>query len=269
MVSLALFLLVASPAVTAEALLPTARVTYRDVVGKVVDDSTGEALPGVSVSLLYETAVSDGKGEFRFEKIPLTHTAQVSVRVKNSLGRIIGCMVIDVPTRYYPLAGSVGEKMGVRVVDPGADERVELRLAPLSADAVDSYCKKCHLSNPCVESSTFETVVHTGIDLRGTIVEEEEISLFSADLVRKGIQPDAYEKIRFQDTHPDGVNMESILKLPGYKAKYTIPTALLLREGKYVTCDTCHTRHMPTANKQYVVLPFDDEENTLCVSCHK
>ena len=29
----------------------------------------------------------------------------------------------------------------------------------------------------------------------------------------------------------------------------------------------CHTRHVPTEQKQYVVMPFEDD-NALCYECH-
>ena len=78
---------------------------------------------GAVVSLLYEMAVSDSQGRFVFEKVPLTHGAQVSVRVRNRTDIVIGCVILDVPVRFYPLAANLEETVEVDAPD-GSGEKI-------------------------------------------------------------------------------------------------------------------------------------------------
>lgn len=251
--------------------VPVERVTYVDVTGRVVDDATGAPQPGVTVSLLYEVAVTDGEGRFRFEKIPLTHLAQVSVRVRGKFGYIVGCMTLDVPARFYPVAASAGGRFAITLVDPALAQEVELRLAAVASERVGEICEACHRRNPCVETETFQRVAKTAADLRGIIVDEDKIEEYRQSLMASGVQEDAYRKIRYQDTHPDGANLEAVVGLAddGYKGRFTMPADLPLVDDKYITCDTCHTRHRPTAYPQFARLAFDDERSTLCYQCHR
>ncbi|HSH69617.1 MAG TPA: hypothetical protein VK997_06845, partial [Deferrisomatales bacterium] len=254
----------------------------------VVDAETGQPVVGAVVSLLYEMAVADSQGRFVFEKVPLTHGAQISVRVRNRSEIIIGCVTLDVPVRFYPLAANweetvevdapdgSGEKVtqvitktDITIVDPGTEEEVELRLQTVSPAALSDYCSACHDSNPCLETTTYADVIKTGKDLRGIIVYVDELDAFKEKLQKMGLQRDTYSKIRYQDTHPDGMNMPVIaeLDLPQYVGRYVYPEGLALLDARYVTCGTCHTRHVPTEVKQYVVLPYE-EDNQLCFKCH-
>jgi len=256
-------------ALVVETEVPLERVLYRDVHGRVVDGETGTPLAGVPVSLLYEVTTTDESGRFVFEKIPLTHTAQVSLRVRSKSGLIIGCVTVDVPVRFYPVAASDGEKFDIVIADPREDEELELRLEPLPPSEVDRYCTACHDTNPCLETATYEDVVKTGKDLRGIVVAEDQVEEYKKKLVMLGLRKQTYSKIRYQDTHPDGMNMDLIpkLDLAEYKGAYQKPEGLYLLDDKYVTCDTCHTRHMPTDQKQYVVMSYE-EDSQLCLKCH-
>jgi len=252
-----------------ESPVPVERVIYRDVTGQVLDGTTGAPLPGVVVSLLYEVAVTDEAGNFRFEKVPLTHTAEVSIRVQSKSGLIIGCITVDVPVRFYPAAASVDGKFDLEIVDPSAEVPVVLRLEPLPGDKVNETCGACHDSNPCTETATYEQVIQSGKDLRGIIVREDKIDEFKKQLLQQGLRRETYVKMRYQDTHPDGMNMELIpvLALEQYKGRYRKPEMLPLLDEKFVTCDTCHTRHVPAEHKQNVIMSYE-EDNGLCFQCH-
>ena len=112
-------------------------------------------------------------------------------------------------------------------------------------------------------------MIHSGRDLRGIIVREDRVAQFKEELQKKGLRIDTYRKMRYQDTHPDGMNMEEIpkLDLEQYRGMYRKPQSLFLLDEKIVTCETCHTRHVPTEQKQYVVMPYETV-NTLCTECH-
>ncbi|MHB8764745.1 MAG: cytochrome c3 family protein [Deferrisomatales bacterium] len=256
--------------VAQERLAGPAPVEYRDVAGRVVDAATGQPLAGVPVSLLHEVALTDESGGFRFEKIPLIHSAEVSLRVQNKNGVIIGCITVDVPVRFYPVAAAAEGKVAVVIADPLSSSPVELRLAPVGPDRIDDFCGVCHEPNPCLETATYDEVVRVSKDLRGIIVREEEVEAYKKKLFEQGLQKDLYRKMRYQDTHPGGMNMEVIptLHLVQYQGKFRKPESLVLREGRFATCDTCHTRHLPTDQRHYVVLPFE-RENTLCFECHR
>ena len=268
--------------------VPLERAIYRDLRGLVVDAGTGQPVVGVVVSLLYEMVVSDSQGRFVFEKVPLTHGAQISVRVRNRSDILIGCVTLDVPVCFYPLAANWEEivevdapdgsgkkvtqvitKTAITVVDPGAEEEVELRLQTLPLAELSRYCGECHGVNPCLETTTYEDVVKTGKDLRGIVVYVDEVDAFKEKLQKQGLQRDTYRKMRYQDTHPDGMNMQVIaeLDLPQYVGRYAYPEGLELVDDRFVTCGTCHTRHVPTEVKQYVVVPYE-EDNQLCYKCH-
>lgn len=267
-----------------EIAVPSERAIYRDVRGRVVDDATGKPVPGAVVSLLYEMAVSDTAGRFVFEKVPLTHGSQVSVRVRNRSEIIIGCVTLDVPVRFYPLAANLEEtvpsadgltapqvitKTAITILDPAADDEVELRLKTVARAQLSAFCSECHDSNPCLETTSYEDVVKTGKDLRGILVYVDEMDAFKRRLQTLGLKRETYRKMRYQDTHPDGMNMKVLpqLDLPEYAGRYAFPETLDLLDGRYVTCGTCHTRHVPTEEKQYVVQPYE-EENQLCFHCH-
>ena len=269
----ALFL-VASPSLAEEVL--GQRVLYADIEGRVVDGATGQPAAGVSVSLLYETVVTDAAGGFRFQKVPTVHTSEISLQVATDNGMIIGCTSFDIPVGFYPIAASKGNKMEVKVVEPGIDKYVELKLWPVSQADLEEYCGECHTTNPCAEASTFQQVVATKKDLRGIVVKESELEAYREKLLKEGLKRDSYTKLRHQDTHPDGSDMNEVVTAVGTRANlFKQPSPdLKLRvvmehdvEHRYVICDTCHTRHEPTKYRQFIVKEFE-EQSTLCYECH-
>jgi len=251
--------------------------TYKDIEGKVIDAETLEPAPGAQVSLLSETTIADSEGRFRFEKVPVAHNTQVSLRIKSKMDVIIGCMTLEVPSRFYPVAAVKDDKLAVDIVRPDVLEgEFVLKLEQPPAGPIDSYCEKCHGSNPCLETTTYQEVLKSKADMRGIIVMEDKIEEFSAKAASKGFNKEAYEVLRYQDTHPKGFDIKeiSMSQLPKYKGLYQISTSLKFyvddedEENKIiVSCDTCHTRHMPTSRKYYIVMPYE-EDNGLCIECH-
>jgi predicted CXXCH cytochrome family protein len=258
------------------AAAPAERVMYADVSGRVVDDATGEPVPGIEVGLLYETVKTNEEGRFLFPKIPLIHSAEISLRVSTEDGTIIGCTVFDVPVKYYPLSASSDGKVAVVVIEPGVEPSVELRLKAVALEEVDGYCSGCHGHNPCVETSSFQEVIEGGKDMRGLIVKESELKEFRAQLTKKGLGKDSYNKLRYQDTHPDGMDMyEKVNDTGMWAGQFQNTESLQFRkvmegniEHRFVVCDTCHTRHVPTTQRQFVVMEFE-EDSELCYQCHK
>ncbi len=255
----------------AAATQPPASATpgFRHVTGRVVDERGG-AVAGATVSLFREVVLSGEDGGFLFPNVSMRHLSEVSLRVRSArTGYVIGCITIDVPVRFYPVAASHGDGVAHLLVDMAEERPLELKLRPVGAAAIDGYCHGCHGVNPCTEEATYETVIKTGKDLRGIIVDDTEVEAYKKDLMTMGLSAETYRKIRYQDTHPDGMNMAVIptLELSQYKGRFKWPENLKLRDEAFVTCDTCHTRHVPTAQKHFLVVPYE-EGNELCYMCH-
>jgi len=271
----AALLLCASGAGRAQEVLGQ-HLLYADLEGRVVEDATGAPRAGVAVSLLYETVITDAEGKFRFQKVPTVHTSEISLQISTDTGIIIGCTSFDIPVAFYPLAASDGELVDVQVVQPGKDENVELRLKAIGMGKLADYCGACHSSNPCAETATFDQVVKTGKELRGIVVKESELAQYREKLMREGLVRERYVKLRYQDTHADGMDMNQMVTTIGKWANlFGQPADLKLWvvkkddvEYRYVVCDTCHTRHVPTAQRQFIVLPFE-EDSALCYQCHQ
>ncbi|PLX43923.1 MAG: hypothetical protein C0609_06900 [Deltaproteobacteria bacterium] len=252
-------------------------ITYADVAGRVVDDVTGEAVPGALVSLLYESVIADMDGKFSFKKVPTVHSSIISLQVSTETGVIIGCTSFDIPVKYYPLSAADGDGVDVVVIEPGRDEFVELRLKHRDIAGIDDYCFGCHELNPCAETATFgEVAGKKDKKLRGIVVKESELEKVREELMQLGLKKETYRKIRFDDTHPNSMNMLAKATEVGPDAGlFQVPPELSLYEYvenkveyKEVRCDTCHSRHVPTDNRQYILMPFEDESE-LCYQCHK
>lgn len=272
----ALFVLLSTALAAQQNSAPPERTLYADVGGRIVDDATGAPVANIPVSLLYETVVSGPDGSFLFQKIPMVHTAQISLRVSTEEGLVIGCTTFDVPVRFYPVSAMAEGKVDVRIVEPGADKFVELRLKAIPVSKIDDYCTQCHAKNPCVETSTFRSVVASGKDLRGIIVKESQLEKFRDQLKQQGVSRESYSRIRYQDTHPDGMDMVAMQNAKDHRAKlFRVPSQLVLHEvkegeivKKFVVCDTCHSRHGPTLQRQFALMPFEDPSD-LCYQCHQ
>ncbi|TAL18112.1 hypothetical protein EPN96_03080 [bacterium] len=248
---------------------------YADLEGQVVDEG-GNPIPGVVVNLLYETSLADENGKFRFQKIPTIHTSVVSLQVANDSGMVIGCTSFDIPVRYYPVAASEGDRVDVVIAEPGVDTFVTLKLKSVTIDKVNDYCSACHTKNPCVETTTFGSMIKKDDKkLRGLIVKESELPKVRENFMKLGLSKDSYRYIRHQDTHPDNFEMNQAVAQTGERAGlFKQPEKLkmrVIRENNqtrhYVICDSCHTRHLATEQRQFVVMAFD-EESQLCYQCH-
>ncbi|TLN21326.1 hypothetical protein FDZ71_03980 [bacterium] len=248
---------------------------YADLDGLVVDEA-GNPVAGANVNLLYETTVTDGQGRFRFPKIPTIHTSGISMQVTNDAGVVIGCTNFDIPVKFYPIAATMGNKVGVVIVEPGAETSVKIAVKAVTIDQVNEYCSGCHIKNPCVETTTFGTVVKKDDKkLRGLVVKESELKSVREKFLKLGLAKESYRTIRHQDTHPDAIEMNSeVNNSRNVKGVFRMPDKLTMRiiyegdkEKRYVVCDTCHSRHSTTQQRQFVVLPFD-EDSQLCYQCH-
>ncbi|MHB8764714.1 MAG: peptidase associated/transthyretin-like domain-containing protein [Deferrisomatales bacterium] len=239
-----------------------------DVGGRVVDGVTGEPVAGVAVSLLQRVAVTDRSGAFCFRDVPRQRKVALTLSVKGAQG--IQCESFEVETRFYPLAASRGDRVAVEIVEPTVDQGVELRLEPVGAGAVAGFCTECHKWNPCLEDATREELAETRKVLKGIFVREGQLDALRDDLRRRALGRETYRRLRYTDAHAALVDLGpgTPNPAPAHREKYRSPPNLELLDGRSATCDTCHTRHLPTAQRSYVVMPFEGA-NDLCGQCHR
>lgn len=221
------------------------------------------------MSLLAETKKTGAEGAFCFERVPRKRRVEFSLSVRDRRGLVTACEVFHVPVRFAALAASDGDRVDVQVVEPGVEGPVELRLRRVAPQEVDRYCVECHRWNPCLESEGVVSLVESRKYLRGIIVTEEEVEEARREFERKAIQRDTYRKIRYTDTHALPVDMGRFAgKVTEDGERYRRPPRLKLLPNGTTTCDTCHTRHLPTEPGAYVVLPYR-EHDELCLQCHR
>jgi predicted CXXCH cytochrome family protein len=249
--------------------------SYSEVKGKVVDDLTGASLGGAVVSLLYESVTTAADGTFTFGKIPTIHGSDITLRLATDEGLVTTCTTFNTPVSFYPISVTIGNKVDIQIIEPSKNSEILLRPKTVEIKDAGAYCADCHIKNPCMESSSFSIKVKSGNDLRGIIVKESQLENFKKELLEKGIDKNTYKKIRYKDTHPYDIDLNSRVTDEGDLAgMHKHPTDLRLLDiageppKSMIVCDTCHTRHVQTPQRQYVVLPFE-EESELCYQCHK
>jgi hypothetical protein len=240
-----------------------------DVSGQVVDAVTGVPLTGVSVSLLLTTRVTDGSGRFCFKRVPSSRKIEMSLINKNRRGEVTSCSVFEIPARFYPLFATDGERVAARIVEPGADGSVRLSLERVAPADIDPFCVRCHRWNPCLVDDSLEQLVQNRKFLRGLVVSDEEVEEMRRQAERNALSKETYGKIRYTDTHANSVDMGAIVRdrSTRYAGRYQTPKRLKLLASGRTSCDTCHTRHVPTDHGAYAVLPFKTADD-LCTECH-
>lgn len=234
--------------------------------GRVFDGATGQAAAGASVSWLGETTVTDQSGRFSFSSVPQTRDAMLNFRIVTEAGGIVGCAFIPVPVSLQPVSARLGEKFAVEVVSTAGDSaNVDITISEVKGAAVADACAVCHQPNPCLAAAKdgqgWSQVTHLG----GLTVTEAEFESTKARVLAEGIRDEDYPNLRFQDAHPQKVNLAANIEAkPGL---FKLPDALPLLEGGVSTCDTCHTRHEPTQNGLFLRLDMATQ-TLLCRQCH-
>lgn len=236
--------------------------------GRVVDDATGLPVPGARVSSFSGTVQSDGGGGFSLENIPAVRTAVINFRITDDDGSIIGCAYVTGKVALSPVAANKEGLVAVEVVGTEADaENVLLRLVPANGTGINDYCMRCHKPNPCLmdPGTDWSSVTHLG----GEAVKQKEFEAIKAAIETDGIDAGKYPNLRYQDAHPQLVDIASVLKEGGKSPKgdFVSSEFLPLSENGIIVCDTCHTRHAPTDFQMFLRLDVVGE-NMLCRQCH-
>lgn len=254
------------PLTSAFAALPS---TVR-LSGRVVADATGEPVPFAKISIPERIITADDKGEFDFGNVPGMRESRLNLRVLDQKGDIIGCAFVQLPVDLYPVAADSPQGFAIRIAHTEADANLELRVIPLAGDALNIACSECHPPNPCVADLTkpdrWDPITHLG----GFPVQEKELSDFQNKLLTEGVTPEMYENLRYRDIHPHDTDLRKFVlsSAAGRPPRYHMPDELPLDGGDRITCDTCHTRHMPTAFPAFCHMTFV-ERSLLCEQCHK
>lgn len=236
------------------------------ISGRVLEGGTGAPVAGASVSWLQESTLTDQAGRFTFSGVPQSRDAMLNFRIVSESGGIVGCAFIPVPVSLQPVSARLGDQFAVVIASTGSDASgVDITLEPVLGAGVEEVCATCHKPNPCLaaakEGQGWSEVTHLG----GLTVTEAEFEATKARVLAEGVKTEDYPNLRFQDAHPQKVNLNAnIASKPGL---FKLPDALPLLEGGLATCDTCHTRHEPTQNGLFLRLDMATQ-TLLCRQCH-
>jgi hypothetical protein len=241
--------------------------TKRDINGVVVDMLSGEAVADAKVTLLTGESVTAGKdGRFTFKDIDEYHAIQITVRITTDLDVIMGCSYFSVPTTYYPVTANKDNKIDVQIVNMKNDDEVVLKIGEYDKDNIDKFCTSCHESNPCLVEEEYGKFVKNKAELKGILIRRSQLEEYIEEMRTKRMTIERYKNVRYVDSHPNGID---ITASNSYTDGLTVlPDDLILKEGKIITCDTCHTRHIPTDWGQFVIMDFVQRES-ICIKCHK
>lgn len=236
--------------------------------GKVLDDATGLPVSGAVVSSLGPTATTDSEGNFQLGNIPSSRTAVINFRITDDFGNIIGCANVGGEVSVSPVSAVMDEKVAVEVIETANDrENVVLRMVASNGTGINDFCMRCHKPNPCLlaPDTDWSKVTYLG----GEAVNQKEFEEIKARILASGIDAETYPNLRYQDAHPQLVDILAVLNNGGKTAKGDfVPSQLLpITDNGIIVCDTCHTRHVPTEYQMFLRLDVVGED-MLCRQCH-
>ncbi len=131
-------------------------------------------------------------------------------------------------------------------VNTAAAPSPEIRLTLFPVPDMDEVCKSCHPPKATADH-TFERCVHkSGVPLKPALAAR--VSQFNKenDALRNAGKP-AYPPIVLESRK--------------------VRTALFGETRKFLVCTSCHTNHVDSGYKAYVLMPFSDK-SVLCLGCH-
>jgi len=224
------------------------------IAGTVTDAATGAPVPGATVAILDKVATTDDAGKYTLAGLPRTH--DISFRVyreaappappKSWVYRDLKAAApFLTASAVAPAQGAGPAKVDIRVVSvAGESTQVDFAIKDVGDD-VNAFCRGCHPA-----------------DERGpaALGPDEKIPPPAVDEA-------FYRTHRFGDVHPTGIDLKALIEQK--KARNPLraaPTAPLAR-GRVVTCDSCHTRHLPTPHGRYAIDDFQ-KGSALCQKCH-
>ncbi len=238
----------------------------KDIKGVVVDMLSGQPIEGAKVCLLGEETTTAYDGRFIFKDVSVYHFIQITARITTDLDVIIGCSYFSVPANYYPVTASKENKMDVKIVNMLEDAEVVLKINDYSIDDIDRFCSECHESSPCLIEEEYGKAVTNKVNLKGVLVKQSRLEEYIEKMRTQKITFERYKKIRYLDSHPQGIDITATDSFS--EGRIALPEGLKLKQKKIITCDTCHTRHVPTEFGQFVVMDFNQKES-VCIKCHK
>jgi hypothetical protein len=221
------------------------------VAGRVIDGETRTPLRGVPVCSPYEVTYTDESGRFRLAKAPPQTSFYGAGEPRHASAQ--EDEALDAPGAGFPLAAFSDGRVALAFVDLQGDDGLDLYLGPMATDRVDPYCVVCHKRNPRLDKDLWGRPTRT--PGQGAQVEP----------VPWGNRTSAWAC--YQDSHPKGMNMVGMQAVESRSQGFKKPKRLALHEGKFVTCDTCHTRHKQTGRGSYAVLSYEGRSD-LCHECH-
>jgi hypothetical protein len=241
--------------------------TKRDINGVVVDMLSGEPVADAKVSLLDVTVISGADGRFTIKDVKEYHAIQMTARILTELDIIIGCSYFFIPTNYYPISANKDNKADVQIINMLKDDNeVVLKVAEYAKENIDRFCEKCHEGSPCLVREEYGKIANAKMKLTGMMVRQSELEKYIEDMKKKEMTIERYSKIRYADSHPKNIDITMTKSFE--EGRVALPGDMALKEDKIITCDTCHTRHIPTEWGQFAIMDFL-QEGAICTECHR
>jgi hypothetical protein len=231
-----------------------APVATGQISGTVTDAATGAPVAGASVAVLDKVATTDAAGKYTLAGIPRTH--EIAFRVYREAGppappKSWVFRDLKASSPYVTAAAVVAAKspaparVDIRVVSLAqGDAKLDFAVKDVGDD-VSAFCRGCHPA-----------------DERGPAALGPEDKIPAP-----GVDEAFYRTHRVSDVHPVGLDMKALIEQK--KARNPLraaPTAPLVR-GRVLSCDSCHTRHLPTPHGRFAIDDFE-KGSDLCQKCH-
>ena len=230
------------------------------IAGKVTDAATGAPVAGATVSVLDKVATTDAAGKYALAGLPRTH--EIVFRVYRAAPPSTPPAPPNPPNswvfRDLTAAAPFLTAAAVAPAQGGKPARVDIKVVTLTdgaaqvdfavrdvGDDVNAYCRGCHPA-----------------DERGptALGPDEKIPAPAVDEA-------FYRTHRFGDVHPTGIDIKALIEQKRARNPLKMDPKAPLARGRVVTCDSCHTRHLPTPHGSYAIEDYR-KGSALCQKCH-
>jgi predicted CXXCH cytochrome family protein len=131
-------------------------------------------------------------------------------------------------------------------IDPKAGEPLKVQLKLAAMASLDPSCLSCHPSKPTSVNPVVRCAHKSGVPVKKAQVDRVRAFNRENEALKKAGKP----------AMPPIILGESAAK-----------TGLFAGKSAVLACTSCHTNHVDTGIRKYVLMPFDDP-STLCRGCH-
>jgi hypothetical protein len=193
----------------------------------------GKPAGGAMVVVGRKAVKADESGSVKVAGIPAA-TGVVAVDTARAEGGFLGLFKKNI---RYAAIQQVEAKAG-------APLKVQLKLAPVSDP--DASCRSCHQDKATSTAPVVRCVHKSGVPVKAAQVAKVQQFNSKNEALRKAGKP----------AMPPIILGERLDNKGLFKSRIAV-----------LNCLSCHTNHLDTGIRQYVLMPFDDP-STLCTGCH-